>query len=109
MIKRVGNTIKLSKSLTLRGGLALSLSLGGGARYVDETYGDLGNYLKIPDYTLYDAAVRYDLGQFGATDVQLALNASNLTDERYVATCTASTACYYGSGRTLTASVRLGW
>ena len=91
------------------GGLLDGLSLGGGARYVDETYGDLGNYLKIPDYTLYDAAVRYDLGQFGATDVQLALNASNLTDERYVATCTASTACYYGSGRTLTASVRLGW
>ena len=85
------------------------LSVAAGARYVDDTYGDLGNYLHIPDYTLYDAALRYDAGRVGTTDLELSLNASNLTDERYVATCSAATSCYYGSGRTVTTSVNLRW
>ncbi|WP_249976281.1 TonB-dependent siderophore receptor [Vreelandella olivaria] len=91
------------------GGPLNGLSVAAGARYVDETYGDLGNYLHIPDYTLYDAAIRYDVGRVGNTNLELSLNASNLTDERYVATCNAATSCYYGSGRTVTASVNLYW
>lgn len=94
---------------TFLGGSLDGLSLAAGSRYVDETYGNLANSLKIPSYTLYDAAVRYDLGQVGNSRVQLSLNASNLTNERYVATCTAATACYYGSGRTVMATARFSW
>ncbi|WAC59043.1 TonB-dependent siderophore receptor [Brevundimonas sp. SL130] len=90
-------------------GPAQGLSVAGGVRYVDSTYGDLANTLAIDSYQLFDAAVRYDLGQIGGAHAVLALNGSNLADKRYVATCSALTSCYYGTGRTLTASLKLSW
>ncbi|MFT4247485.1 MAG: TonB-dependent siderophore receptor [Pseudomonas sp.] len=92
-----------------QGGALAGLSVAAGVRYVDSTYGDLANTLLIPAYTLFDAAIRYDAGRFGDTQVRFALNASNLADKRYVATCSALTSCYYGSGRTLTATARFSW
>lgn len=94
---------------TFRGGALRGLSLAAGARGVDQLYGDLGNSLSIPGYTLYDAALRYDAGRVGGARLRLALNAGNLTDKRYVATCNAVIACYYGSGRTVVATARFGW
>lgn len=91
-----------------RGALSgFAVALGG--RYIGETYGDLANLYRIPSYTLVDAALRYNAGRFGDTDVKLALNASNLADKRYVATCSAATACYYGSGRAVTATATFSW
>ncbi|MEH0195168.1 TonB-dependent siderophore receptor [Caulobacter sp. CCNWLY153] len=90
-------------------GPARGLSLASGVRYVDKTYGDLANTLAIDAYHLFDAAVRYDLGQIRGARAVLALNGSNLADKRYVATCSALTSCYYGTGRTLTASLKLSW
>jgi len=49
------------------------------------------------------------VGQIGGTQVQLALNASNLSDKRFVSTCTGVSSCYYGSGRTVMATARFGW
>ncbi|UYC14625.1 TonB-dependent siderophore receptor [Xanthomonas campestris pv. phormiicola] len=94
---------------TFQAGALQGLSVAAGARYVDDTYGDLANTLYVPSYTLFDAAIRYDLGRFGGTGVRLALNGSNLADKRYVATCSALTACYYGTGRTVTATARFSW
>lgn len=85
------------------------LGLAAGARYVDDTYGDLANTLHIGAYHLFDAAIRYDLGQIIGAKTQLSINGSNLADKRYVATCSALTSCYYGSGRTLTGSIRFSW
>ncbi|SOE52505.1 Ferrichrome-iron receptor [plant metagenome] len=94
---------------TVQGGPLAGLGMGGGVRYVDETYGDLANHLRIPSYTLFDAALRYDAGKVGNMRLNLALNASNLADKRYVATCTAATSCYYGTGRSVMATARLSW
>ncbi|SER25752.1 iron complex outermembrane recepter protein [Sphingobium sp. YR768] len=90
-------------------GALTGLSLAAGARYVDDTYGDLANTLHIDAYHLFDASIRYDLGQVGGAKALLSINGSNLANKRYVATCSALTACYYGSGRTLTGSIRLSW
>ena len=94
---------------TFQAGALRGLSLAAGARYNGESYGDSANLYRIPSYTLFDAAIRYDLGQRGSTHVQLALNASNLSDRRYVSTCTGVSSCYYGSGRTVMATATFGW
>lgn len=90
------------------------LSLAGGSRYVSQTFGNTANTLNIPSYGLWDAALRYDLTKLGldvagARKMQFSINTSNLTDKRYVSTCTATTACYYGSGRSIMMSLQLGW
>lgn len=99
---------------TFLSGLLKGLSLAGGTRYTDTTYGNTANTLKINGYTLWDAALRYDLSayipaSFGLSKAQFAVNGNNLADKRYVATCTATTACYYGSGRTINITLNMGW
>lgn len=91
-----------------QGGLR-GLSLAAGARYMGELYGDVTNVYRMPSYTLFDAALRYEAGRIGATRVTLALNGSNLADKRYVASCTSPTSCFYGSGRSVVFSARLSW
>ncbi|MBD7953050.1 TonB-dependent siderophore receptor [Stenotrophomonas sp. Sa5BUN4] len=94
---------------TFAGGALEGLSLAAGARYNGRSYGDSANLYRIPGYTLFDAAIRYDVGRVGNSDLQLAVNLSNLADRRYVSTCTTVSSCYYGSGRTVMATARLGW
>ena len=90
------------------GGLA-GLSLAAGLRYNGQSYGDSANLYRIPSYTLLDAAIRYNLGQVGATQVKLTLNASNLADKRFVSTCSGVSSCFYGTGRSINASLQVGW
>ncbi|WP_313160008.1 TonB-dependent siderophore receptor [Stenotrophomonas sp.] len=94
---------------TVQGGALAGLSLAAGARYNGASYGDSANLYRIPSYTLFDAAIRYELGQVGSTRVLLALNASNLADKRFVSTCTGVSSCYYGSGRSVMATATFGW
>lgn len=99
---------------TFMQGLLKGLSLAGGTRYIDSTYGNTANSLKIDGYTLWDAALRYDLSDYvpaslGLSRTQFSVNANNIADKRYVATCTATTACYYGSGRTINITLSMGW
>jgi len=94
---------------TFQGGALRGLSLAAGARYNGVSHGDSANLYRIGSYTLFDAALRYDLGQIGSSHVQLALNASNLADKRFVSTCTGVSSCYYGSGRTVMATATFGW
>ena len=94
---------------TFAGGALRGLSLAAGARHNGVSYGDSANAFRIPSYTLFDAAVRYDVGMVGAGNLQLALNLSNIGDRRYVSTCTTVSSCYYGSGRTVQATARYGW
>ena len=87
------------------------LSVGAGARYTGQTFGDNANKFDIPSYTVFDAAVRYD---FGKTNPKLeglkaALNVSNLFDRKYVSTCIAATGCYWGEGRTVYATLKYSW
>ncbi len=85
------------------------LSVAAGVRYNGRSYGDSANLYLIPSYTLWDAAIRYDAGQHGAVGTQFAINLSNLTDKRFVSTCGGVSSCYYGTGRTVTATARFSW
>jgi iron complex outermembrane receptor protein len=87
------------------------LQLGGGVRYVGSTYGDEANSFKVKDVTLFDAAIRYDVGaRFESVrGLELAVNAQNIADKDYVASCSTLTACYYGTGRLVLGSVRVRW
>ncbi|VXB14963.1 Iron complex outermembrane recepter protein [Pseudomonas sp. 8BK] len=80
------------------------LKVGAGARYTGESYGDNRetDALRVPSYSLYDAMLSYQLN-----DVTLQLNANNLGDKEYVATCDYY--CWYGNRRNLIASVSYAW
>ncbi|WP_033567838.1 TonB-dependent siderophore receptor [Dickeya undicola] len=98
-------------SYSFQNGPLRGVTLGTGVRYIGSTYGDNAESFKVPSYTLYDAMARYELGslasQLKGTTVQL--NVNNLTDKRYVASCGGDTACFYGSGRTVVATVSYSW
>jgi iron complex outermembrane receptor protein len=88
---------------SFRGGMLHGLGLGAGVRYIGESFGAAFNAdnsaLEVPDVTLVDAAVTYDIGQ-----VSLGLHAQNLLDEQYVATAFDSSGTY-GTRREVTGSV----
>lgn len=62
---------------------------------------DVSNSFFVPNYTLLDAGLR-----FGYSHTFFSVNATNLTDKRYVATCTGLAACYYGYARNVIGTVR---
>jgi iron complex outermembrane recepter protein len=70
--------------------------LGGnfGLRFVGTNAADAANSFFISNYTLLDASLR-----FGYRHTLFSVNATNIADKRYVATCTGLTACYYGYAR----------
>ena len=102
-------TAALWADYTFQAGGLEGLSLATGVRYNGESHGDSANLYLIPGYTLWDAAIRYDVGQHGAVGTQFALNVSNLADKRFVSTCGGVSSCYYGTGRTVTATARFSW
>ena len=102
-------TAALWADYTFESGALSGLSLATGVRYNGESYGDSANVYRIPSYTLWDAAIRYDLGQLGSGSTQLALNVSNVSDKTFVSTCGGVSSCYYGTGRTVNATVRFAW
>ncbi|MGX9962920.1 TonB-dependent siderophore receptor [Roseomonas sp. F4] len=87
------------------------LGLGGGLRFIGSTYGTDTNTFKVDEVTLFDAAIRYDLGaRFErARGVELTLNAANIADKEYISSCNSATNCYFGNGRTVLAGVRMRW
>lgn len=58
------------------------LSVGGGAHYIDSRPGDFRNSFNLGSYLLYDMFVRYRLA-VGGGELDIQLNAENLTDEEY--------------------------
>ncbi|WP_278248838.1 TonB-dependent siderophore receptor [Phytopseudomonas daroniae] len=92
--------------------------VGFGARFVGSTdnlaVGGLAYATKenahSSAYTVYDAAVRYDLGQLDGSlrGASVALNFTNLFDKEYLSTCDGSY-CYAGDPRRVTASVDYKW
>jgi len=80
------------------------LKLGAGARYTGSTYGANEEApAKIPDYTLLDALIGYEIGPW-----ELAVNARNLTDKEYLSNCNDSE-CYYGETRSVIGTVNYHW
>jgi iron complex outermembrane receptor protein len=81
------------------------LRLGTGLRYVGSSWVDAENTMKVPSYTLWDASMGYDLGKVGLKGVDVRLNANNLTNESYVASCASLNFCYMGEERNVSATV----
>ncbi|MCL7939885.1 TonB-dependent siderophore receptor [Halomonas sp. ATCH28] len=87
-----------------QGGLA-GLDAGLGVRYYADIYADEANTEKVPDYTVVDATLGYDLTEVGLEGVSARLNVSNLLDEEYVAGCSSINFCYFGAERSVKATV----
>ena len=87
------------------------LGLGAGIRYIGETPGDETNSFDVSSFTLFDAAIRYDLGALreDLKGAQLTLNVSNIGDKDYVASCSSADACYFGNRRLVLAGLRYKW
>jgi len=97
---------------TWHDGVLSGFGIGAGARYTGNTYGDQGNTFlgKADAYTVFDAAVHYDLGRLDNSlkGASLAVNATNLFDKDYISTCD-SFYCYYGDQRSVVASATYKW
>ena len=108
----VGRTPQIVPEVTASGwvdytfseGLLKGVSLGGGVRYVGQSWVDNENTLKVPAVTLVDAAIRYKIGDWG-----VALNVTNLFDKEYVKSCQGISGCGYGDARTVTLSANYKW
>ncbi|NWD42973.1 TonB-dependent receptor [Pseudomonas yamanorum] len=90
------NTPKNTFSLWTTYDVTPKLTLGGGAFYVDEVYGDAGNTVYVPSYTRYDAMASYKLTK----NVDLQLNVQNLTDKTYYDKAYAAHFANQAAGRT---------
>jgi len=93
------------------------LSLATGLRYNGETLlvvsgqgiAGSGYPEHIPSYALWDAAIRFDMSRTTSANLLVSLNVGNIADKRFVSTCTGISSCWYGTGRTVTATARWAW
>jgi len=89
---------------TFRDGPLSGFGFGAGVRYVGSSFADTTNLNVVPAYLVGDASIHYEYQSW-----RFALNASNLTDKTFVASCATINACYYGDRRRVTGSVSYRW
>jgi iron complex outermembrane receptor protein len=89
---------------TVQEGTFKGFGVGAGVRFVGESYADAANTLKVPSYTVADAAIHYERDNW-----RIALNVSNLFDKEYVSSCSGETSCFYGDRRRATLSASYKW
>jgi len=84
---------------------------GAGLRYVGKSWGDDQNSFSVDAATLIDASLSYDFAAINPDwdGTSLKINVKNLADKTFVASCANSTACFYGEGRTVTATLKRTW
>ena len=95
------NQLSLLTDYTVPGGRLARFGGNFGVRFIGQSFGDSDNTLNIPNYTLLDGALRYTFRH-----TEFAVNATNLTDKTYVATCTGVAYCGYGYKRNVLGSAR---
>ncbi|KJC42377.1 ligand-gated channel [Bradyrhizobium sp. LTSP885] len=89
---------------TFQQGPLTGFGFGGGVRYIGSSFADQANTLGVPSVVLGDAAIHYEWQGWRA-----ALNVINIADTIYVASCSGTTACFYGDRRRVTASLGYKW
>lgn len=98
---------------TLQSGPLRGFGFGGGLRYIGSSYGDAVNSAayKVPGYLLVDAQVHYDFGALSPSlrGLTAAVNATNLLDNHYVSACASANQCFYGTSRTVLATISYRW
>ena len=85
-------------------GVLQGVVLGGGVRFVGETYGDGANSITNPSHTVVDARIGYQW-----RGVEFGLRANNLFDNDYVVCNGGATACSYGTARRVRAPLPYRW
>ncbi len=80
------------------------LTVGGGVRYVGQSYGDDANTASVDGYAVFDAMASYKVTK----DVTLSVNATNLFDKKYVSTAYYGTD-YYGDRRKVVGTLKYTW
>lgn len=102
------NQATLWADYTWHNGLLDGFGVGGGVRYVGDTYGNTANtsVAHVSSYTVYDASAHYDLGRLDNSmkGLSVAVEAKNLFNKDYLANCDGFW-CYYGDERNVVASV----
>jgi iron complex outermembrane receptor protein len=89
---------------TFQSGMLEGFGVLGGVRYVGSTYADASNTLVVPSHSVFDLGLHYNT-RYG---FDFALNASNVTDKYYLASCTTRV-CSQGLARKVTVSVKYRW
>lgn len=86
--------------------LTSGLEVSVGARYVGESQGNANNTFKVPDYTLFDTALNYNLAQLDTSlsGAKLSLSATNLLDKTTYS-CFDELNCWYGDERNVKAKI----
>ncbi len=102
------NQATLWADYTWHAGPLDGFGMGAGVRYVGDTYGNTANteVAHVGSYTVYDAAVHYDLSRLDSSmkGLSVAVEAKNLFNKDYLANCDGFW-CYYGDQRNVVASV----
>jgi iron complex outermembrane recepter protein len=95
---------------TINRGPLTGLSMGAGGRYTGTTYSS-DNSFKVSSFFLVDAVLRYDLGRAAAQlkGAELYVNAQNLFNKQYVASCYYGSWCAFGYGRQVFAGMNYHW
>lgn len=106
-----GTMASLWATYTFDTGLLRGLQIGAGLRYLGTSWGNTANTVKVPSYALVDAMLSYDLGALDRRfeGAALQLNAKNIGDLTYVASCQTAGSCFYGDGFTVTGALRYRW
>jgi iron complex outermembrane recepter protein len=87
------------------------LGVSAGSRFVGASWGDNVNSFKVPGATLFDGALHYDFSSDSGLlhGARLQINASNIGNRTYVASCYATDGCYYGAKLTVYGTMRYRW
>jgi iron complex outermembrane receptor protein len=95
---------------TWQDGPLAGFSLGAGVRYLGRGFSD-GVSAIIPSATLVDLVAAYDFDKLNPRlhGASLDVTVNNLADTRYISSCYATVWCWYGSERTVQATLRYRW
>ena len=103
--------VEWSPPASMAAGAANGLVIGGAVRHQNSSYADVyGNGMRYdtPGYTVWDALARYEFGDAvpGLRGLNIGVNATNLTDKKYLTSCFANYGwCWYGNRRTVQGTV----
>ena len=99
--KQLPNVPKNSATLWTTYKVLPQFTVGAGAFYADQVFGDAANTKWVASYVRYDAMARYNVNK----NVDLQLNVNNLSDKRYFSKAYASHYATEADGRNAVLSV----
>ncbi|QGY29934.1 TonB-dependent siderophore receptor [Pantoea cypripedii] len=98
------NTASAWLDYSFHQGVMQGFGVNAGVRYIGSSE-DTSNTIRVASATVMDAGIHYDTGDHWL----LSLNASNLLDRHYVASCYSATTCTYAAGANVLATARYRW